>query len=374
MAQFEPSGKAADIFSLGAMYLEMIALCDHKRLDFMRKLRPDRDHSFQANLSHSQSWLDAISPTTQETDSDLLKLISEMLAFDPTKRPDTVEVNARLSVYTSDLEQHLQAGTYSLRYYDTCCRHVYLGHREQFYIDAQWTRHQAPAKSDWLIRKADKKAFDTLFNKIDTKRTGSISKVQVLASFSIWGLSDETLLKIWKLAAIRYGDWLGRDEFAVAMFLIRSQCGSLKHLPTRIPHKLIPPSLRPILHLKEDSPRGYLYNCPKADCPFQLEKGLTGPEQLKQHLSIFHLEIAPRRLSGIFRDLGRLSPKQEVTDTRPSRLGDSKARMKEATTSELEVLPGTRLSLLEQSKSRMRGATFSEMEILPEIFEEVRLV
>lgn len=362
----QPSATSADIFSLGAIFVEMIALCDNRRLLDMSNLRPAGDHSFQMNLSHRQKWFDTFSPTTRDTDGDLLELISEMLQYNPRERPSALEVNSRLSIYTPDLARHPREGTYSLRYYDTCCRHIYLGPKEDFYNDAQWTRHQAPPKAEWLIRRQDKKGFDALFNKIDAQRTGAINQKQVMASFSIWGLPDDTLLKIWKLAAIQHGDDLDRDEFSVAMFLIRSQMGALKHLPSKIPPKLIPPSLRSELYLKEDAPRGYLYNCPQSDCPFTREKGLTGPEQLKQHLAVFHVEIAARRRADSLKKLGRLSPLGDVGEQKPPRLEDSRAKMEDAMKGRGRVEP-TRLSLLEQARVRKRGATISEMEVLKEV-------
>lgn len=369
IAKPEPSGTAADIFSLGAMFLEMITLCDNMRLYVVHDLRPEGDHSFQLNLSYKQEWFDTFTPTTRQTDGDLLRLISEMLLYDPGKRPTAKEVNARLSCYTADLAQHPREGTYSLRYYDTCCRHIYLGLKEEYYNDAQWTRHQAPPKAEWLIRKQDKKGFDTLFNKIDSERNGAINQKQVMKSFAIWGLPDDTLFKIWKLAAIQHGDDLNRDEFAVAMFLIRSQMGAVKHLPNKIPPKLIPPSLRSELHLKDDAPRGYLYNCPQPDCPFEFEKGLTGPEQLKQHLAVFHVKFSARRRADSLKKLGRLSPLGDAgPQNPPPRLEDSKARMEDAMKGRGREGP-TRLSLMEQARVRKRGATISEMEALREVSE-----
>ncbi|TLD27928.1 kinase-like protein [Venturia nashicola] len=362
-----PSGMAADIFSLGAMFLEMITLCDNMRLHVVHDLCPDGDHSFQLNISYKQEWFDTFTPTTRQTDGDLLKLISEMLLYDPIERPTAKEVASRLSCYTLDLAQHPREGTYSLRYYDTCCRHIYLGPKEDYYKDTQWTRHQAPPKAEWLIRKQDKKGFDALFNKIDSERNGVINQKQVMKSFAIWGLPDDTLFKIWKLAAIQHGDNLDRDEFAVAMFLIRSQMGAVKHLPNKIPPKLIPPSLRPELHLKDDAPRGYLYNCPQPDCPFKLDNGLTGPDQLQQHLAVFHVELSARRRADSLKKMGRLSPLGDNGPQRaPPRLSDSRARMEDAMKGRGREEP-TRLSLMEQARVRKRGATISEMEALREV-------
>ncbi|QDS76068.1 hypothetical protein FKW77_005856 [Venturia effusa] len=363
MTRPEPCGMAADIFSMGAMFVEMIALCDNMRLHVVHDLCPDGDHSFQLNLSYKQEWFDIFTPNTRQTDGDLLRLISEMLLHDPQKRPNAKEVSARLSCYTADLAQHPREGTYSLRYYDSCCRHIYLGPKEEYYNDTQWMRHQASPKADWLVRKQDKRGFDALFSKIDTERLGAVNQKQVMKSFAIWGLPNDTLCKIWNLAAIRHGDDLDQDEFAVAMFLVRSQMGAVEHLPTKLPPKLIPPSLRPELHMKDDAPRGYLYNCPQPDCPFKLDKGLTGPEQLKQHLAVFHVEFSARRRADSLKKMGRLSPLCGKGSHRPPpRLEDSKARMEDAMKGRGREQP-TRLSLMEQARVRKRGATISEMGV-----------
>jgi epidermal growth factor receptor substrate 15 len=63
--------------------------------------------------------------------------------------------------------------------------------------------------------------------------------------FSDSGLPSEVLAQIWDLANIRRIDQLNRDEFAVAMYLIRNQRGKPQSdLPTELPPNYIPPSMR----------------------------------------------------------------------------------------------------------------------------------
>lgn len=98
---------------------------------------------------------------------------------------------------------------------------------------------------DWLIGTRDKASYDDLFNKIDTLKLGFISGEQAVSFFSDSGLPSEVLAHIWDLANIRRLGQLNKDEFAVAMYLIRNSRGKLpSDLPTALPQNLIPPSLR----------------------------------------------------------------------------------------------------------------------------------
>ncbi|MBE7182168.1 MAG: hypothetical protein INR71_13365, partial [Terriglobus roseus] len=104
---------------------------------------------------------------------------------------------------------------------------------------------QPAQPSDWVIGPAEKSGFDTLFTRLDTLNAGSITGAQAVEFFSQSELPQESLAAIWDLATIRGQDQLNRDEFAVAMYLIRDQRGKAKpDLPARLPQNLIPPSLR----------------------------------------------------------------------------------------------------------------------------------
>jgi epidermal growth factor receptor substrate 15 len=102
-----------------------------------------------------------------------------------------------------------------------------------------------PGSADWLIGPREKVSYDELFDKVDTLRQGYVSGEQAVLFFSDSGLPSEVLAAIWDLANIRRLDQLNRDEFAVAMYLIRNQRGkSQPDLPSELPPNLIPPSLR----------------------------------------------------------------------------------------------------------------------------------
>ncbi|KAF1918128.1 hypothetical protein BDU57DRAFT_514709 [Ampelomyces quisqualis] len=97
--------------------------------------------------------------------------------------------------------------------------------------------------SDWLISPQEKASYDNLFNGVDKAGRGFITGDQAVRFFSDSGLPEDILAGIWDLADINSEGQLSKDEFAVAMYLIRQQRKG-DSLPTTLPPSLIPPSLR----------------------------------------------------------------------------------------------------------------------------------
>ncbi|KAK4038143.1 tubulin alpha chain [Parachaetomium inaequale] len=104
----------------------------------------------------------------------------------------------------------------------------------------------AQTTGEWLVTPADKARFDQLYEELDKTKKGFITGEEAVPFFSQSNLSEDALAQIWDLADINSEGRLTRDEFAVAMFLIRQQRtkrdGSA--LPATLPANLIPPSLR----------------------------------------------------------------------------------------------------------------------------------
>jgi len=95
----------------------------------------------------------------------------------------------------------------------------------------------------WLVSPQEKVQFDNFFDDIDKSRNGTIDGQQAVKFFSNSGLSEEILATIWDLSDIRAAGQLNKDEFAVAMYLIR-QHRSGTPIPAFLPPALIPPSMR----------------------------------------------------------------------------------------------------------------------------------
>ncbi|KAL3481126.1 hypothetical protein BJX99DRAFT_219099 [Aspergillus californicus] len=97
---------------------------------------------------------------------------------------------------------------------------------------------------EWLVSPQEKLQFDNYFNTVDTTKAGVISGDQAVGFFTKAQLPEETLATIWDLADIDADGQLTRDEFAVAMYLIRQQYTGKGPIPQTLPPALIPPSMR----------------------------------------------------------------------------------------------------------------------------------
>ncbi|KAG6354711.1 hypothetical protein INS49_004729 [Diaporthe citri] len=96
----------------------------------------------------------------------------------------------------------------------------------------------------WLITQADKQRFDVIYDSLDKTKKGFITGEEAVPFLSQSNLPEAALANIWDLADIRSEGRLNRDEFAVAMYLIRQQRMKQGDLPQVLPQNLIPPSMR----------------------------------------------------------------------------------------------------------------------------------
>jgi epidermal growth factor receptor substrate 15 len=99
----------------------------------------------------------------------------------------------------------------------------------------------------WAITPGDKAKFDGIYNNLDKANRGFITGDEAVPFFSESKLPEEALAQIWDLADINSAGVLIKDEFAVAMYLIRQQRGKRdgrESLPSTLPPNLIPPSMR----------------------------------------------------------------------------------------------------------------------------------
>ncbi|KAL8792082.1 MAG: hypothetical protein Q9195_005337 [Heterodermia aff. obscurata] len=99
----------------------------------------------------------------------------------------------------------------------------------------------------WAISTQEKAQFDQIYATIDTGNRGFITGEQAVGFFSNSRLPEDVLAQIWDLADINSEGQLNRDEFAVAMYLIkqqRSKRDGRDVLPQSLPQNLVPPSMR----------------------------------------------------------------------------------------------------------------------------------
>lgn len=105
----------------------------------------------------------------------------------------------------------------------------------------------SPSGDGWAITPQDKAQFDQIYSTVDTANRGFITGDQAVSFFSNARLPEEALAQIWDLADINSEGQLNRDEFAVAMYLIRQQRSKRDGrdvLPQSLPPNLVPPSMR----------------------------------------------------------------------------------------------------------------------------------
>ncbi|CAI7650711.1 unnamed protein product [Penicillium pancosmium] len=102
----------------------------------------------------------------------------------------------------------------------------------------------AQSTRDWLIDPQDKTKFDSYFEKLDTAKAGVITGDQAVPFFDNAQLPDEVMAQIWDLADINGDGQLNREEFAVAMYLVRLERSGKEPLPQELPPTLIPPNMR----------------------------------------------------------------------------------------------------------------------------------
>jgi epidermal growth factor receptor substrate 15 len=103
------------------------------------------------------------------------------------------------------------------------------------------------SSTDWAITPSDKLKFDNIYNTLDRTNRGFITGDEAVPFFSESKLPEEALAQIWDLADINSAGILTRDEFAVAMYLIRQQRGKRDGrdtLPDTLPPNLVPPGMR----------------------------------------------------------------------------------------------------------------------------------
>lgn len=93
VAVYAPSGRAADIFSMGCIFLEIITLCVGYDLQLTLQLRSQNDKSFHANLENIHQWFSTGRITSRTcADEHMMGLVRSMMRPDPDDRPSAEEV------------------------------------------------------------------------------------------------------------------------------------------------------------------------------------------------------------------------------------------------------------------------------------------
>ena len=140
-----------------------------------------------------------------------------------------------------------------------------------------------PTGDQWAISPQDKAQFDQIFATVDTSNRGFITGDQAVTFFSNSRLPEEALAQIWDLADINSEGQLNRDEFAVAMYLIRQQRSKRDGrdvLPQSLPQDLVPPSMRRQGHAPSQPTAPAFDNAANATAPKKASDDLFGLDAL----------------------------------------------------------------------------------------------
>lgn len=117
MNAWKPNGRAADIFSLGCVLLEIVVLHDQGTLHYMQTHRSPHP-SFHANLDRVDAWLKGTDPQPwSRRRAHLVQDIKSMLAHDPSMRPTAKQLLLETTGY--DVFQTMNS-SYSI--FGKCCR------------------------------------------------------------------------------------------------------------------------------------------------------------------------------------------------------------------------------------------------------------
>lgn len=92
---------------------------------------------------------------------------------------------------------------------------------------------------EWYITPQDKAKFDSIFSNLDKNKQGVIGAEEVVPFLTTSNLAEETLAQVWDLSDVHNTGQFGKDEFAIAMYLVQQQLMG-KTLPTALPASLYP--------------------------------------------------------------------------------------------------------------------------------------
>lgn len=115
-------------------------------------------------------------------------------------------------------------------------QHPHLKHSQQVPQQQQQQQQEQP---EWFISQQDRAKFDNIFASLDKAQTGVIGADEVVPFLTTSNLPEDTLAQVWDLADIRNTGRFGRNEFAIAMYLVQQRLAG-KALPTTLPAALYP--------------------------------------------------------------------------------------------------------------------------------------
>ncbi|KAF2109157.1 kinase-like domain-containing protein [Lophiotrema nucula] len=187
VACYKANGRAADIFSLGCILLEILVVDRCGTLDELKALRTAEDRSFQANLKHKHDWLALLGSNTSPRRRHLQLEIVQMLDYDPEIRPLASELRMRLTV----LDQS-QRERYTRPYFRNCCQDTYITRLEHEAkvkeVAGQQSEHWMRVRNEY----ADKlRASETECHRMQETRQWDIDILHTKYRANLWEMESK---------------------------------------------------------------------------------------------------------------------------------------------------------------------------------------
>lgn len=98
---------------------------------------------------------------------------------------------------------------------------------------------QPKSQPEWSITPQDRAKFNDIFTNLDKNQRGIIGAAEAVPFLTTSNLPEEVLAQIWDLADIHTNGQLGKDEFAIAMYLVQQKLMG-RELPGSLPDSLRP--------------------------------------------------------------------------------------------------------------------------------------
>ncbi|KAF2254924.1 kinase-like protein [Trematosphaeria pertusa] len=188
VAAFQPNGRAADIFSLGCILLEMSTLCAYDSLEPLRTVRTKHDKSFQANLDQIYDWIsDAIhAKPALKRRRRLFNEIRSMLEIEPQMRPAIAEIRLSLA-FIDTLEPVYEGEDYSI--FGDCCRDPFMSRREhERQINELKSEHQQELDNSMLASGQRLSRMKSAYENEPCRLVEGIARSETSSPVELWGV------------------------------------------------------------------------------------------------------------------------------------------------------------------------------------------